>query len=255
MPPLRPFARRPLLAVLPTLLLMLLAAPVPPARANALPVGRAALDSLAALIPEGAVTVEMLAPSYSRRTEEIAVRMEAAARHNPAWFQAYTRRYPVSPLPWHPNLGVTREEYQEYLLGSKTAPMAVTQRATLTFEREPARRRWRIHGWGKLQPLDGLLIDLERNTIDGRRGSLPGLGVIAAEAASGSPLAWRWYGVWKAAHRMGDPLHGGQAMSASLHLGPLGDGRSAALYWTYRRYNNGARLNDEFLLLRYPLPR
>jgi hypothetical protein len=44
-------------------------------------------------------------------------------------------------------------------------------------------------------------------------------------------------------------------MSASLHLGPLGDGASVGLYWTYRRYNNGARLDDEFLLLRFARPR
>lgn len=266
-----PFARRPLLAVL---TLFLLATPVvdaapspgtpatvrpvvavPAPAASAVPAGRAALDSLASLLPEGAVTVEILAPKYAQRIEAIAGRMQSSARRNPAWFQAYTRRFPVAPLPWHPNLGVTREEYREYLIGSKGAPMVVTQRATLTITRERARRRWRLQGWGKLTPVNGIVIDLERNEVESKRGSMPGLGVTTPDAASDTPLAWRWYGVWKAAHKMGDPLRGGQAMSASLHLGPLGDGATVALYWTYRRYNNGARLDDEFLLLRFARPR
>jgi hypothetical protein len=81
------------------------------------------------------------------------------------------------------------------------------------------------------------------------------MGVTAPEASAESALDWRWYGVWKAAHRVGDDRKGGQAMSASLHLGPVGDGGHVAIYWTYRRYNNGARLDDEFLLLRFARPR
>lgn len=244
-------AGRPLLALLSLLLVAPCGAALAAAPAAALPAGRAALDSLAGLLPEGPVTVEILAPRYTRRIEGLAARMQASARRNPGWFQAYTRRFPSPPLPWHPNLGITRAEYEEYLAGSKGAPMAVTQRATLRFERESGRRRWRLHGWGKLAPLDGLLIDLERNAVEGRRGPMPGLGLAAPDEGSDSPLAWRWYGVWKAAHRSGNAQSGGQAMSASLHIGPLGDGRTTALYWTYRRYNNGARLDDEFLLLRF----
>lgn len=243
-----PFARRPLLV---SLFVFTLAGPAH----AALPAGRAALDSLAALLPDGAVTVEILAPHYTTRIEGLAARMQASARRNPAWFQAYTRAHPVPPLPWHPNLGVTRAEYQEWILGSRDAPMAVTQRATLRFVREEARRRWTLQGWGKLTPLNGLLIDLERNEVGGKRGPLIGLGVIAPDDPAKAPLDWRWYGAWKAAHRVGDTQQQGQAMSASLHFGPLADGASVAMYWTYRRYNNGARLDDEFLLVRFPRPR
>ncbi len=242
-------ARRPLLA----LVILLLGAAL--AAAGALPSGRAALDSLASLLPQGPVVVDILAPHYSERVERIAGRMQAAARSDPAWFQAWTRSHPRPPLPWHPNLGVTRAEYQEYLLGSRDAPMAVAQRATLRFDRQSGRRIWRLSGWGKLTPVNGLVIDLERNQLDGKRGVLQGMGVAEPEQGSDAPLAWGWYGVWKASHVVGDPLKGGQAMNASLHLGPLGDGSRVGLYWTYRRYNNGARLDDEFLLLRFTRPR
>lgn len=247
MPTWVPFARRPLLVLFATVCF------VTPVRA-ALPAGRAALDSLATLLPDGPVTVEVLAPKYGVRIEGIAARMQAAARRDPAWFQAFTRANPRPPLPWHPNLGITRAEYQEYLIGSRSAPMAVTQRATLRFRRREARRIWQLEGWGKLTPVNGLVIDLERNEAGGKRGPLPGLGLAAPQEVHDASLGWRWYGVWKATHQVGDPRKRGQAMSATLHLGPVGDGRQVALYWTYRRFNNGARLDDEFLLLRFPRP-
>jgi hypothetical protein len=208
--------------------------------------------SIEALIPEKEVTVDLLSPKYPKSVEDLAVRMEQAARRNPAWFQAYTRRF-ARPLPWHPNLGVSKPEYEEYLRTARTAPMGVTQRAILRFERDGTARRWTLRGWGKLQAINGTVLDLERNVVRNRRGTLSAIGIASPEA--NSALQWKWYGVWKSTHTVGDPMRGGQALNASLHFGPLTDGRSAGLYWTYRRFNGGKQMDDEFLLLRFPLER
>lgn len=214
---------------------------------------RLSADSLAALVPDSVVTVDILTPQYSKQVEGLAVRLASAARRNPEWFQAHTRAHPGGAPPWHPNLGITRAEYTEYLIESRSAPMAVSQRMTLRFVRQGAARRWRLQGWGKLAPLNGLILDLDRNQVEGRRGKLEGKGIAHASATDATPLAWQWYGVWKAAHQTGDAKRG-QALQASLHIGPLAKGREVGMYWTYRRFNNGARLDDEFLLLRYARP-
>ncbi len=243
-------ARR--LALLALAALALLAAPS--AHATADPLWSRSADSLAALIPDSTVTVEILAPGYSKRAEGFAVRIEAAARQNPSWFQAYTRSHPRGAPPWHPNLGITRAEYTEYLMDARSTPMVVTQRTTLRFVRIGTGRRWRLKGWGKLAPLEGSVLNLEVNRVEGRRGRLDGMGIAYASTSDETSLPWRWYGVWKSARPSGGPS-GAPTSGASLHLGALADDRNVGLYWTFRRFDARARLEDEFLLLRYPKPR
>lgn len=209
--------------------------------------------ALAALMPAGSVTADVLTPDYPRRIEELAVRMDVAARRNPQWFQAYLHLH-GSDAPWHPNFGLTREEYAEYLGSARTATWKIRERATLHFERAGATNRWTIRGWGVLTPIDGTVIDLDAMRVDSRTTQLAFVGLSRPERFEGA-LDWQWFGLWKTAHRNGDPARGGQALDASFALGPLRDGRNAALYWTYRRVNGGRRQDDRFLLVRFPLAR
>jgi len=215
-----------------------------------------ARDSLASVIPDGAVTVDVLTPEYPRHIEELAVRMDAAARRDPAWFQQFTRQHPGVP-PYDPRLGVTAVEYQEYVSASRTSSWRVRERATLTFERHPGTRRWTLHGWGVLAPLEGTVIDLDDLAIQSRKGPLAFIGIASPERTQGA-LDWRWFGTFKAAHRMPHPgaeAAEQQALDASLHIGPLTSGHDAALYWTVHRSNGGQRMDDQFLLLRFPARR
>jgi hypothetical protein len=213
---------------------------------------RTAADSLAAILPSAAVTVEILTPDYTRRVEELAVKMNAAARANPQWFQAYMREYGGN-APWHPNFGLTPVEYKEYVSSARSSKWKVRERATLRFERVAGRRRWALHGWGVLTPFEGLVIDLDSQRVESRKGPLPFVGIAAPQTDPGS-LGWLWFGTWKASHRVGDPLVGGQSLDVSFHLGPLAGGRQGAIYWTSRRVNRGVQLADEFMLVRFPLP-
>jgi hypothetical protein len=207
---------------------------------------------VAALIPDGAVTAEVLTPDYSQKMQEISRRLINAAQADPAWFQNWIARHPGGQLPWHPNLGVTKPEYELYLREGREAKFAVRTRVRLNFERAGRSRRWVLHGWGLLTPLEGLTIDLDQgHALSPRWGELPFAGV-AEPTDPGVQLPWKWYGVWKASHVVGDPRRQGQAASSSLHIGPLGDGKMVGLYWTSRRLNRGRQLADEFLLLRFP---
>lgn len=238
-------AKRPLFAIGITLTLVA----TPSARsAHAAGAG----DSLAAILPSGSVTVEILTPDYTRRVEELAVRMNASAREHPQWFQAYMRHY-GGKAPWHPNFGLTRAEYQEYVTSARVATWKVRERATLRFDREPGRRRWALHGWGVLEPLEGVVIDLDAMRVDSRKGPLPFVGIARPQGDPGA-LAWVWFGTWKASHQVGDPRAGGQSLNVSFHVGPLAGGRQGALYWTSRRVNGGVVLADQFMLVRFPLP-
>jgi hypothetical protein len=209
-------------------------------------------DRVAALIPDGTVTAEVLTPDYSQRMQEISRRLMNSAQADPVWFQQWMAKHPQRPLPWHPNLGVTKPEYELYLREGRAAKFVVRTRVRLAFERKGISRFWTLHGWGLLTPLEGLTVDLDRgHAVSPRWGDLPFYGV-AQPTDTGVQLPWSWYGVWKAQHVVGDPRKTGQSSAASLHIGPLGEGRMVGLYWQTRRLNRGRQLADEFLLLRFP---
>jgi hypothetical protein len=207
-------------------------------------------DSLAALVPNGAVPVDILTPQYSPRMQDIALRIDEARRADPKFFQAWLAAHPGGPPPWNVAFGVTRAEYEEYLRVGQHVPYVVRSRSTLTFTRAGRARRWTLHGWGLLAPLEGVVLDVDGEQVTAvRTGPLPFLGISAPDEET--PLHWRWFATWKAHHVMGDPAKGGQALQASFHLGPLDDGRVTGLYWVMRRFNRGRKLADEFLLLRF----
>ncbi|HTR96739.1 MAG TPA: hypothetical protein VMH61_02460 [Candidatus Acidoferrales bacterium] len=230
-----------------------IAAPVPPPTPHALPPGPpAGADQIGGIIPDGPVTADVMVPHYSPAMEAVSRKLIEAAQQNPKWFQAWVAQHPQGTLPWHPNFGVTRAQYDAYIRSGRTASYEVSYRARLTFERDGRARRWKLHGWGQLAPLDGVVLDVDGGRVFSPRvGALPWLGISQPNEPD-VPLQWRWYGVWKAQHEIGDPRTTGQAMVASLHIGPLGDGRNVGLYWVMRRFNRGRRLVDEFLLLRFP---
>lgn len=48
--------------------------------------------------------------------DKYIAKVEAAVRKNPDWFKEYsTSALPGVPLPYHENLGLTKEEYEEYV--------------------------------------------------------------------------------------------------------------------------------------------
>jgi hypothetical protein len=209
--------------------------------------------ALAALIPDTTVVVEILRPDYSQDIEKIAVRMHAAARRDPEWFQGYLARYRGTP-PWHARLGVTRSDYDRYIAASRITPVSVQQRARLRFQRDGAGRRWILSGWGLLAPLTNVVIDLDADRAIGRFGALPWQGVTRPDPDAHASLDWQWFGEFVSSHTVGDPRRGGKALQNTLALGPLGDGSMVGLYWTVRRIGMGERFDDQFLLLRYARP-
>lgn len=59
-------------------------------------------------------SIGMVAPP--EEIDKFIAKVEIAARKNPEWFKEYTVAAPPGvPLPYHENLGLTKEEYDEYI--------------------------------------------------------------------------------------------------------------------------------------------
>ena len=90
------------------------------------------------VIPTGEITVELLEIRFSKRVEELAIRLSQVVATNQDWWMEYVKQHAEDyPLPYHANFGLTKEEYAEYLDGAeKTRHLHKVSDASVTFERK-----------------------------------------------------------------------------------------------------------------------
>lgn len=85
------------------------------APANAASPAAPSAASTAAWLPApGPHPARAMALSIPPEAEALAGRMTAAIRANYAWYRAYAQQHPQGELPWHPNLGISAEEYRRF---------------------------------------------------------------------------------------------------------------------------------------------
>jgi hypothetical protein len=93
---------------------------------------------LSDVIPTGKTTVEVMEVRFSERVEELSRRLSSAVATNQDWWMDYVKKHvDESPLPYHTNLGMTEQEYKEYLDGSeKSRHLQKVSDAYVTFKRK-----------------------------------------------------------------------------------------------------------------------
>lgn len=75
---------------------------------------------LSDVIPTGKTTVELLEVRFSERVEQLALKMNNALAINQDWWMDYVKKHAgESPLPYHTNIGISEQEYKEYLEGAE----------------------------------------------------------------------------------------------------------------------------------------
>lgn len=76
----------------------------------------APLFSLSDVVPDGGSRLEFMKIKLSDRANELGLKLQAAAAANREWFLEQVKRaQPGKPLDYDPRLGLTKEEYAEYL--------------------------------------------------------------------------------------------------------------------------------------------
>lgn len=72
--------------------------------------------ALAEVLPTGRCDIDLMAIQFSDRAKELALKCQAAVATNQDWFlQQVKQAKPGKPLDYDPRLGVTKEEWAEYL--------------------------------------------------------------------------------------------------------------------------------------------
>lgn len=80
------------------------------------------------VIPAGDVEIEFLDIRMSTRGQELAAKMQAALASKKAWWLNYVKESSElgEPLPYHANIGLTKNEYDEFLQASENQKVAET---------------------------------------------------------------------------------------------------------------------------------
>ena len=83
------------------------------------------LFNLAEVVPKGKCELELMTIDVGERVRELSRKMEAAMKANSEWFlEAVKKAKPGEPLDYDTRLGVTKEEWAEYLRDMKKRHLA-----------------------------------------------------------------------------------------------------------------------------------
>lgn len=127
--------------------------------------------------------------------EPYVVKVEEAALKEPEWFHEYSKKSaPGVPLPYHENLGLTKEEYQAYREQWDKREFEEIQPVALRLEKAED-GNWMIRATGPGFPISSLRYDLEKNQLSSPNGVMQQIDDIKADKDS---ILGAWNGQeWK----------------------------------------------------------
>jgi hypothetical protein len=182
---------------------------------------------IVALIPEDQTVCEVMIPQTPARLDELTEAIRAATRENPAWWNDYRTNAPEGePLPYHENLGVTEEEYEEFLslLGTKTLVKRGEVSLSVTSKDNSI---YALNCTDTLATIQGVVIDLDKDRVETPFGTAEEK--IYIEASPQQKLTGPWSGVeWKLVEIEDEKATG---RVVQLALGKLEESGRGILYY------------------------
>lgn len=86
-----------------------------------------ALFRLSDVLPEGRCELQIMTIQFNARANELGARLQASAAANREWFLDQIKKtVPGQPMDYDPRLGLTKQEYAEYLREAENRHLAAT---------------------------------------------------------------------------------------------------------------------------------
>lgn len=204
-----------------------------------------------AFLPEGELvkgaTTVVVPPAD---LDKYVAMVEEAARKDPEWFAEHSKKAaPGVPLPYDPKLGLTEDQYKEYLeLWSKREFKSMDP--VILQLKKAADGRWNINAavpGGGSTPMSTLKYDPEKDAFVSPNGTLARLEDVNADKNS---ILGEWSGhEWK----FEEETSLGQTKE-NFAIGKTGDGKFGLLIYRMQEVSSeGTRLYDKSLVIRYPM--
>jgi hypothetical protein len=147
------------------------------------------VEGVEAFLPSSpSVTAQYVVIERDPAFDDFSRRMQEAREKNSQWYAEYSREHQspdFSPPPWHPNFGVSREEYEHFVEPMNQFHEVARQKITLHVQRSERHALVELEGESLLLPRIDL--DLEARTARTPLDVLPYRAFIELEEASLPP--------------------------------------------------------------------
>ena len=194
------------------------------------------------------VSGEIGAITPPEELKKYIAKVKASAEADPAWHAEYTKKAtPGIPLPWHEKLGLTEEEYADYLKLWDQREFKTLQRVVIRLE-EPKPGEWMIRVSGVGMSISLLRFNPETGTFKSPNGELKRIEDIDANERS---ILGAWAGQeWR--YEYSDDFI---STKENLALGKYKDGKYCLLIYRLQESASGRRLADKSLVIRFAPPK
>ncbi len=179
--------------------------------------------------------------------EKYIAKVETAARKDKEWFTEYTKASkPGAPLPYHEKLGLTKEEYEDYIALWAKREFKSTEEVMLVL-RETFGKTWSVTATGEAGIISTLRYDPEKDVFRSPNGELKRLEDIKADPAS---ILGAWSGhEWRLEEETGLGK-----TKENFAIGRYDDkGFGLVVYRVQEISSEGSRLLDKSLVVRFAL--
>ena len=179
--------------------------------------------------------------------DKYVAKVEASARKDPKWFREYAAAGKQGvPMPFDERLGLTKEEYDEYLALWNKREFKPKEEVMLMLRESPA-GTWKISSTGSASSLSTLYYSAERDEFRSPNGVLKRIDDIKADPAS---ILGEWTGSeWKI-----ESDTGFGKIKENIAIGRFADNKyGLVVYRVQELTSDGGRLLDNSLVIRFPL--
>ena len=182
-----------------------------------------------------------------KELDKYVAKVETAARKDPKWFREFsTQTKPGVPLPYDERLGLSKEEYAEYLaLWNKREFKSMED--VMLLLRQSASGTWAITSTGGASTISTLRYAAKEDLFRSPNGDLKRIDDIKADATS---ILGEWTGhEWKFEEETGLGK-----TKENVALGRLADQKHGLIVYRVQELSTeGTRLLDKSLVIRFPL--
>lgn len=184
-----------------------------------------------------------------KELEEYVQKVRKAAAKNPEWFEKFaSEAKPNVPLPWHENLGLTKDEYDEYRKLWGTREKRILQEVALRLEQDGEKYLIRVTGRGEKISL--LKFDPASGNFQSPNGEMKRIKDIDADAES---ILGAWKGQeWKFLEKTALGT-----TKENFAIGKTGDKKPLGLlvYRLQDTSSTGRSIYDNSVVIRFALPK